>query len=245
MSDQQGTNEGSLWGGRFASGPSPEMARLSKSTHFDWRLAQLDIRGSKAHATALHVAGLLDDAELTAMRAALDELSDRVRSGAFAAAASDEDVHGALERGLIEIAGPELGGRLRAGRSRNDQIATLVRVWMLEETDEVERGIRAVIEALRMQADAHPTAPMPGRTHLQHAQPVLLAHHLLAHAWPLLRDLATALRARHRDVKIVVGGENATAFHEHILANCPAIGSFTEASCKRVGKATRGDQTIK
>ncbi|WP_072313128.1 argininosuccinate lyase [Agrococcus sp. Marseille-P2731] len=187
--DAHGTNEGSLWGGRFASGPSPEMARLSKSTQFDWRLAQLDIRGSKAHATALHAAGLLDDEQLTAMRGALDELSGQVRTGAFVAAESDEDVHGALERGLIEIAGPDLGGRLRAGRSRNDQIATLVRVWMLEETVEVARGIRAVIEALRMQADAHPDAPMPGRTHLQHAQPVLLSHHLLAHAWPLLRDL--------------------------------------------------------
>ncbi|WP_413316270.1 argininosuccinate lyase [Agrococcus sp. 1P02AA] len=187
--DAHGTNEGSLWGGRFASGPSPEMARLSKSTQFDWRLAQLDIRGSKAHAAALHAAGLLDDEQLAAMRGALDELSERVRSGAFVAADSDEDVHGALERGLIEIAGPDLGGRLRAGRSRNDQIATLVRVWMLEETEEVARGIRAVIEALRMQADAHPDAPMPGRTHLQHAQPVLLSHHLLAHAWPLLRDL--------------------------------------------------------
>ncbi|MGC5078006.1 argininosuccinate lyase [Agrococcus sp. DT81.2] len=196
--DARGTNEGSLWGGRFASGPSPEMARLSKSTQFDWRLAQLDIRGSKAHATALHAAGLLDDQELTAMRAALDELAERVSTGAFTAAESDEDVHGALERGLIEIAGAELGGRLRAGRSRNDQIATLVRVWMLEETDEVERGIRAVIEALRMQAAAHPTAPMPGRTHLQHAQPVLLAHHLLAHAWPLLRDLERLADWRER-----------------------------------------------
>ena len=189
MSDQQGTNEGSLWGGRFASGPSPEMARLSKSTHFDWRLAQLDIRGSKAHATALHVAGLLDDAELTAMRAALDELSDRVRSGAFAAAASDEDVHGALERGLIEIAGPELGGRLRAGRSRNDQIATLIRLYLRDHGRTIAGEVHALIGALVAQADAHPAAVMPGRTHLQHAQPVLLAHHLLAHTWPLVRDL--------------------------------------------------------
>lgn len=184
-----GTNEGSLWGGRFASGPSPEMAALSKSTHFDWRLAQHDIRGSKAHATALHAAGLLSDDELRDMRAALDELAERVRTGAFVAAESDEDVHGALERGLIEVAGAELGGRLRAGRSRNDQIATLVRVWMLEEAEEVARGIRAVVEALRLQAEAHPDAPMPGRTHLQHAQPILLSHHLLAHAWPLVRDL--------------------------------------------------------
>ena len=98
--EQHGTNEGSLWGGRFASGPSPEMARLSKSTQFDWRLAQLDIRGSKAHAVALHAAGLLDDEQLAAMRAALDELSDRVRTGVFVAAESDEDVHGALEKAL-------------------------------------------------------------------------------------------------------------------------------------------------
>jgi argininosuccinate lyase len=199
MSEQQGgTNEGSLWGGRFASGPSPELVRLSKSTQFDWRLAQLDIRGSRAHASALHAAGLLTDGELAGMRAALDELSERVRSGAFVAADSDEDVHGALERGLIEIAGADLGGRLRAGRSRNDQIATLVRVWMLEETEEIERGIRAVVEALRMQADAHPDASMPGRTHLQHAQPVLLAHHLLAHAWPLVRDLERLADWRER-----------------------------------------------
>ncbi|SDH21314.1 argininosuccinate lyase [Agrococcus jejuensis] len=184
-----GTREGSLWGGRFADGPSPELVALSRSTHFDWRLAQHDIRGSKAHATALHAAGHLTDDELTGMHAALDELSAQVADGTFVAAATDEDVHGALERGLIAIAGPDLGGRIRAGRSRNDQIATLVRMWMLEASDRVERGVRAVIAALVEQAEAHPSAAMPGRTHLQHAQPVLLSHHLLAHAWPLVRDL--------------------------------------------------------
>lgn len=183
------TREGSLWGGRFADGPSPELVALSRSTHFDWRLAPYDIAGSKAHAVALHAAGHLTEAELAGMREALDTLLANVRDGRFVAAESDEDVHGALERGLIEIAGADLGGRLRAGRSRNDQIATLIRLWMLEAADRIERDIRAVIEALVLQAKAMPTAVMPGRTHLQHAQPVLVAHHLLAHAWPLERDL--------------------------------------------------------
>ncbi|MFC7432805.1 MULTISPECIES: argininosuccinate lyase [unclassified Agrococcus] len=193
-----GTREGSLWGGRFADGPSPELVALSRSTHFDWRLAQHDIRGSKAHATALHAAGHLTDDELAGMRSALDELAAQVADGRFVAAESDEDVHGALERGLIAIAGPDLGGRIRAGRSRNDQIATLVRMWMLESSERIERGVLAVIAALVEQAEAHPSAPMPGRTHLQHAQPVLLSHHLLAHAWPLVRDLERLAQWRVR-----------------------------------------------
>jgi argininosuccinate lyase len=115
-----GTNEGALWGGRFAGGPADALAALSKSTHFDWRLAPYDIAGSRAHARVLHQAGLLDDGELKGMLAALDQLDADVRSGAYTAAETDEDVHGSLERGLIERAGPQLGGKLRAGRSRND-----------------------------------------------------------------------------------------------------------------------------
>src|SRR5690554_4785329 len=126
------TNEGSLWGGRFAGGPSPELVRLSRSTHFDWQLAHYDILGSKAHAKALAAAGYLDQDELARMLAALDRLASEVESGQITAEESDEDVHGALERHLITIAGPELGGKLRAGRSRNDQIATLVRLYLLD-----------------------------------------------------------------------------------------------------------------
>ncbi|MGP7961431.1 argininosuccinate lyase [Sanguibacter sp. A247] len=179
----------SLWGGRFAGGPSDALAALSKSTHFDWRLAGQDIAGSRAHARVLHGAGLLDDAELGTMLAGLDELARDVASGAFVAAEDDEDVHTALERGLIERAGTEVGGKLRAGRSRNDQIATLTRMYLRDETRVIVGLVLDVVDALLAQADAHPDAPMPGRTHLQHAQPVLLAHHLLAHAWPLLRDV--------------------------------------------------------
>ena len=112
---------GALWGGRFASGPSAALAALSKSTQFDWVLAEYDIRGSKAHASALAAAGYLSDTELADMRAALDELAARVADGRFVAAEADEDVHSALERGLIEITGVQLGGKLRAGRSRNDR----------------------------------------------------------------------------------------------------------------------------
>jgi len=179
-----------LWGGRFASGPAEAMAALSKSTHFDWVLAPYDVRASQAHARVLHAAGLLTDADLAIMLDGLRRLAADVDSGDFVAAAADEDVHSALERGLIDRIGPEVGGRLRAGRSRNDQVATLFRMWLRDAVRGVATGVLDVVDALAGQAAAHPDAPMPGRTHLQHAQPVLLAHHLLAHTHPLLRDVA-------------------------------------------------------
>ncbi|MCD5347439.1 argininosuccinate lyase [Agromyces sp. H3Y2-19a] len=189
MTTEHGTNEGSLWGARFATGPSPELARLSKSTHFDWQLAGYDLAGSRAHARALAAAGYLDSGELAAMLAGLDTLEAKVISGDLVAAEGDEDVHGALEAALIDVVGPELGGKLRAGRSRNDQIATLVRLYLKDHAATIGQQLVHLIDALAAQADAHRDAIMPGRTHLQHAQPVLLAHHLLAHAWALSRDL--------------------------------------------------------
>lgn len=183
------TGEGSLWGARFAAGPSAELARLSRSTHFDWQLAPYDLAGSRAHALALADAGYLDPAELERMLDAIDRLDADVASGVFRALDSDEDVHGALERGLIEVAGAELGGRLRAGRSRNDQIATLIRLYLLDHAATIAELVVDLVDAIAAQAERHGSAIMPGRTHLQHAQPVLLAHHLLAHAWPLVREL--------------------------------------------------------
>nr|MBA3530185.1 argininosuccinate lyase [Propionibacteriaceae bacterium] len=180
---------GRLWGGRFSGGPAAAMFALSKSTHFDWRLARYDIAGSKAHAHALHRAALLTDAELADMVNGLDQLDADVSSGAFTVAEGDEDVHGALERGLVGVVGAELGGRLRAGRSRNDQIATLIRMYLRDALRAVGADVLRVVAALHRQADEHLGVAMPGRTHLQSAQPVLLSHHLLAHAWPLLRDL--------------------------------------------------------
>ncbi len=191
-SAEQGSGDrgaGSLWGGRFADGPAPELVALSRSTHFDWRLALYDLAGSRAHARALAVAGYLDGDELVRMIAGLDSIEAGVRDGSIVPLASDEDVHSALERELLSAVGPDLGGRLRAGRSRNDQIATLIRLYLLDHAATIAGQTVALIDAIAGQADAHPDAVMPGRTHLQHAQPILLSHHLLAHAWPLVRDL--------------------------------------------------------
>jgi argininosuccinate lyase len=178
-----------LWGGRFTGGPADALAALSVSTHFDWRLATHDIAGSRAHSRVLHAAGLLTADQLNGMLAGLDSLDSDVRSGSFVAGKDDEDVHSALERGLLERVGPDLGGRLRAGRSRNDQIATLVRMYLREEAREIAGEVIALIDAIAGQAETHLGIAMPGRTHLQHAQPVLLSHHLLAHCWALLRDV--------------------------------------------------------
>jgi argininosuccinate lyase len=178
-----------LWGGRFGDGPSPELVALSRSTHFDWQLALYDLAGSHAHAKALGAAGYLSPDDESAMHAGLDAVTRRLESGDLVATDGDEDVHGALEAALIVELGPELGGRLRAGRSRNDQIATLIRMYLLDHSHAIGHQLVQLIDAIAGQASAHPDAVMPGRTHLQHAQPVLLAHHLLAHAWPLVRDL--------------------------------------------------------
>jgi argininosuccinate lyase len=195
------------------------MAALSASTHFDWRLAPYDIRGSRAHARALHAAALLDDAELKGMLAALDELEADVASGAFTPVVEDEDVHTALERGLLERAGSDLGGRLRAGRSRNDQVATLLRMWLRDAARRVAAGTLDVTDALLARATAHPEAPMPGRTHLQHAQPVLLAHHLGAHAQALLRDVE---RLRDWDARAAVSPYGSGALAGSSLGLDPA-----------------------
>ncbi|OBH75546.1 argininosuccinate lyase [Mycobacterium scrofulaceum] len=183
------TREGSLWGGRFADGPSDALAALSKSTHFDWVLAPYDIVASRAHTVILFHAGLLTEEQRDGLLAGLDSLAEDVADGSFTPLVTDEDVHAALERGLIDRVGPDLGGRLRAGRSRNDQVATLFRMWLRDAVRRVADGALQVVAALAAQAAEHPTAIMPGKTHLQSAQPVLLAHHLLAHAHPLLRDV--------------------------------------------------------
>jgi argininosuccinate lyase len=203
-----GTASGQLWGGRFSGGAAEAMFALSKSTQFDWRLARYDLAGSRAHASALHRAGLLTDDEQAAMITALDQLEAAVVDGTFVPADSDEDVHGALERGLVEFAGAELGGRLRAGRSRNDQIATLLRMYLRDTLGAVSAELTALITALQGQATANLGVPMPGRTHLQHAQPILLSHHLLAHAWPQLRNLD---RIRDLDKRLAVSPYGSAA----------------------------------
>ena len=185
--DEERTPPVRLWGGRFESGPAEALARLSVSVQFDWRLAGYDLLASRAHARVLHKAGLLDDAELARMLAALDDLAEACRTGRFRPSASDEDVHTALERGLLERAG-SLAGKLRAGRSRNDQIATDLRLYLRDHARLITSRLAELETALIDQAERHLGTPAPGMTHLQHAQPVLLAHQLLAHVQAFARD---------------------------------------------------------
>ena len=177
-----------LWGGRFATGPADAMAALSASVHFDWRLAPYDIRQTAAHARVLHHAGLLDDAEIAQVLAALDTLAGDVASGAFTAGPGDEDVHTAIERGLLERLGP-LGGKLRAGRSRNDQVATDFRLYLRDQARAIAVEIIGLQQALLAQAQEHVDTIAPGFTHLQHAQPVSLGHELAKHVHALARDV--------------------------------------------------------
>jgi len=185
-----GTTPGrtSLWGGRFEGGPAEALARLSVSVHFDWRLAPYDLLSSKAHARVLHRAGLLSADELAQLLEALDALRSEVADGTFVAGSEDEDVHTALERGLIEKLG-HLGGKLRAGRSRNDQVATDLRLYLRDHARQVADALGQLEQALLEQAERHCDTPAPGMTHLQHAQPVLFAHQLLAHVQAYARDV--------------------------------------------------------
>jgi argininosuccinate lyase len=177
-----------LWGGRFRGGPAEALARLSVSVQFDWRLAPYDLAASRAHARVLARAGLLDADELGRMLAALDDLESACAAGEFRPTVDDEDVHTALERGLIERLG-SLGGKLHAGRSRNDQVATDLRLYLRDHARGVAARLVELADALTEQAARHVETPAPGMTHLQHAQPVSFGHQLLAHVQALLRDL--------------------------------------------------------
>ena len=233
--EAHGTNEGALWGGRFSGGPTEAMAALSKSTHFDWVLAPYDVLASQAHARVLHKANLLSDEDFDTLIAGLQKLGEDVADGTFGPEPSDEDVHGAMERGLIDRVGPEAGGRLRAGRSRNDQVATLFRMWVRDAIRDITAGVLDVVDALVAQADRHPEAIMPGKTHFQAAQPVLLAHQLLAHAQPLLRDVQ---RFQDLDKRLAVSPYGSGALAGSSLALDP------EAIAEELGFDSAADNSI-
>lgn len=233
--EAHGTNEGALWGGRFSGGPTEAMAALSKSTHFDWVLAPYDVLASQAHARVLHKANLLSDEDFDTLIAGLRKLGEDVADGSFGPEPSDEDVHGAMERGLIDRVGPEVGGRLRAGRSRNDQVATLFRMWVRDAIRDITAGVLDVVDALVAQADRHPEAIMPGKTHFQAAQPVLLAHQLLAHAQPLLRDVQ---RFQDLDKRLAVSPYGSGALAGSSLALDP------EAIAEELGFDSAADNSI-
>jgi argininosuccinate lyase len=189
--------EGRLWGGRFAEAPDEAAWALGRSVGFDARLWREDIAGSRAHADELARLGLLGGADHAAIVDALAVVEREFAAGGFAFLATDEDLHGAIERRLVELAG-EAGGRLRAGRSRNDQITSDLRLWAKAAVTRLLGGVRAVQEALADQAEQTLDWLAPGYTHLQRAQPVVLGHHLLAHAWALERDAGRLRDAARR-----------------------------------------------
>ena len=198
MSDQHdATDAGRLWGGRFTAGPDAAAWALGVSTSFDRHLWRQDLAGSAAHAHELHRIGVLDADERDAMLAALERCAALFERDAFEFLPTDEDVHGAIERWLVEELGA-LGGKLRAGRSRNDQIASDLRLWCRDACDDLVALIGGLQAAFVEQAEAHLGWHAPGYTHLQRGQPVLLSHHLLAYVWMLDRDAGRLRDARER-----------------------------------------------
>jgi argininosuccinate lyase len=219
VTDNESAGPMRLWGGRFEGGPAAALAQLSLSVHFDWRLARYDLRASRAHARMLHRAGLLTSDEADAMVKALDDLDHAVEGGSFRPTVADEDVHTALERGLLERLGA-LGGKLRAGRSRNDQVATDLRLYLRDHARLIVSRLAELQTALISQAEACGDTPAPGMTHLQHAQPVLFAHQLLAHVQAFARDAA---RLRDWDKRAAVSPLGAGALAGSSLPIDPQV----------------------
>jgi argininosuccinate lyase len=200
-----------MWGGRFASGPAPEMERVNRSLGVDRRLWRQDVAGSRAWAAALAAAEVVSASEAAELRAGLDAVEARLEGWSDAQwdAAPEEDVHTLVERLLGEEAGA-VAGKLHTGRSRNDQVATDFRLWALEASRELDAALAGVQAALLAQARAHQDTVMPAYTHLQRAQPVSAAHWLLSHAWPLARDRERLADALHR-VSVLPLGSGAVA----------------------------------
>ncbi len=192
---------GQLWHGRFDVAPADELVEFTQSLGIDQRLLVDDVACSKAHVRGLHRAGLLSDDELGAVLGGLDAVEMEFRAGELVFAPGDEDVHTAIERRVTELVGPA-GGKLHTGRSRNDQVATAFRRYVVRELGVLADRLVDLAAVLADRADEAGTgdaaAYLPGYTHLQQAQPVLLAHHLMAHAWAFLRDVDRALDCRRR-----------------------------------------------
>ena len=186
-----------LWHGRFERGPAEQLLAYTVSLPYDRRLFPDDVDGSRAHVRGLGRAGLLDESEVQEILAALDRVDAELTAGTFEFVPSDEDIHTAVERRVTEIAGP-VGGKLHTGRSRNDQVATDLRLFTKRHLLLVAERILELQEVLLARAEEAGDAYLPGYTHLQRAQPVLLAHHLLAHGWALARDLDRLLDTRRR-----------------------------------------------
>ena len=191
MTEKNVSDGAALWHGRFAESPAEALVAYTESLSFDQRLWADDIQGSRAHVSMLVTVGVLSQTDGVTILNALDDVAQEFSDRTFVFEPTDEDIHTAIERRVTQIAG-EIGGRLHTGRSRNDQVATALRLWCRREVSAVKQSIFSLVDVLEQratEADAQvPPVRLPGFTHLQHAQPVLLSHHLRAHAWALLRD---------------------------------------------------------
>ncbi|MAU02037.1 MAG: argininosuccinate lyase [Anaerolineaceae bacterium] len=193
-----------LWGGRFAKATDALVHEFNASLRFDVRLAAQDIVGSQAWARGLVGAGVLTQEEADTIIAGLEQVGDELANGRFQFDPGDEDIHTAVERRLTEIVGA-VGGKLHTGRSRNDQVATDFRLWLLDAIDQVAAMLTDLQRALVASAEANLNLPMPGYTHLQHAQPVTWGHWVLSHFWPLVRDQERLAQVRQRTAVLPLG----------------------------------------
>jgi len=189
---------------RFRDPPDPLFERLNASIGFDRRLAPYDLEQSRAHARALHAAGILDRDELARMEQGLETVAEELEAGSFPIEGNDEDIHMAIERRLTEVIGP-LGGKLHTGRSRNDQVATDVALYVRDHAGLARELAGSLMGRLLELAKRHADWPMPGYTHLQRAQPVYLGHHLLAYFWMLRRDATRFARVRESAAELPLG----------------------------------------
>jgi argininosuccinate lyase len=184
-----------LWSGRLSGSVNEAVAKLNDSLPFDQRMARQDVRGSVAWARALARAGVLTLAEVDEIVLGLDKIAQEFEGGVFVFAASDEDIHTAVERRLTELIGPA-AGKLHTGRSRNDQVATDFRLWVLEAIHQADVQLLDLQSALIARAEQDMGVILPGYTHTQRAQPILLSHWWLSHLWAFQRD-----RGRLHDLK--------------------------------------------
>ncbi|MFM1905304.1 MAG: argininosuccinate lyase [Actinomycetota bacterium] len=231
MADQP---ESQLWGGRFKSQPSAALTAISQSIHFDWRLARYDLIQTMAHASSLLDAGILSASEFDELRSFCDEISSSIKNGTLTYQASDEDVHTAIER-IITEQFPDIGTKIRTGRSRNDQVATDLRLYVRDQNQRFVGLILDLIEAIKAQAEQVIDLPSPGFTHLQHAQPVTFGHELAKHAHALHR---VCDRAIELDKRIAVSplGAGALAGSAFSLDNAK--------TAKLLGFATAAENSI-
>ncbi|MCB8976415.1 MAG: argininosuccinate lyase [Ardenticatenaceae bacterium] len=217
-----------LWGGRFAKGTDALVHEFNASLPFDKRLAAQDIAGSQAWARGLVGAGVLTQAEADTIVAGLAEVGEELANGRFQFDPADEDIHTAVERRLTELVGP-VGGKLHTGRSRNDQVATDFRLWLMDACDQVAVMLADLQQALIASAEANLNLPMPGYTHLQHAQPVTWGHWALSHFWPLTRDQERLAQVRQRTAVLPLGSGAlaGTAFPINRQALADELGFMT------------------